>query len=419
MFAAGLKMIGGREMAGTSDYAKQIKRDATKEEREKKLAEKAKAKLWVKPIGVGEFAAFLSCYSRNNVHFDRAKFLDRIEEICAMSDDLLKEDDFRVKPITQHSRYIFMPETHGLILTLLDTGYFDNRKNDRKLSTREKLYRELTVNIELYLQHSPKDKDLVVSNPAFANAKCESILSEAINQKMTFIIRDAMNADEVIRLKLLKHIYDTLDKLYEDNSTEIRHLFSSKLVYKHSFEDVLGKDYFEKLFEDDSLIKYLIHLLALRVNGKEFNELDGTEKLTYPLIYAHAAEKAKEDKLWVALGEMEPNEVLEDLKIKCIADNKYENILMRALDLFDKNDADEMQLYQDLVFITQLRFMQKKLTVEGAEASKTFYEAAFAKDMFDMLNQFANGDFNTTVIEELRRIRMVAGISNKDKKTEN
>lgn len=406
-------------MAGTSDYKKQIKREKSKDEREQKLAEKAKKKLWVESIGASEFAAFLSCYSRNNVHFDRAKLLDRIEEICVMSDGLLKEEDFRVRPITQHSRYVFPPETHGLILTLLDTGYFDNRKNARKLSTRENLYRELTVNIELYLRHSEEDKNMVMSNPAFASAKCESILSEAINQKMTQVIRDAMNADEVIRLKLLKRTYDTLNKLCEDNETEIRHLFSSKLVYKYSFEDVLGKDFFEKLFEDDSLIKYLIHLLALRVNGKEFNELDGDEKLTYPLIYAHAAEKAKEDKLWVELGELDPNEVLEDLKIKCIADNKYESILMKALDLFDKNDADEMQLYRDLVYITQLRFMAKKLTVEGAEASKTFYEAAFSKDMFDMFNQFANGDFNSPVMEELRRIRMVSAINNKEEKTEN
>lgn len=139
-------------MAGTSDYKKQRERDKLKFEKEKVIAAKIKDKLWTETIKVSELAAYLSCYSRNGVHFDTAKVKDRIEEICNMSNGLLNVDDFRKEPGNSKSMYLFPPKIHGLILTLLDTGYFDNRKNERLLSTRENLHRELTVNVDLYLQ---------------------------------------------------------------------------------------------------------------------------------------------------------------------------------------------------------------------------------------------------------------------------
>lgn len=36
-----------------------------------------------------------------------------------------------------------------------------------------------------------------------------------------------------------------------------------------------------------------------------------------------------------------------------------------------------------------------------------FYEASFAKDMYEMLNVLENGDFNTPIIEELQRINSI------------
>lgn len=104
-----------------------------------------------------QMAAYLSKYSRKHIHFDEKKVKGRIEEICALSDGLMCVDDFKAK--TGRKPYQFKPEWHGLLFALMDTEYFDNRKNNRLLSTRESLYRDLVVNIEFYLHG--KDQEVV------------------------------------------------------------------------------------------------------------------------------------------------------------------------------------------------------------------------------------------------------------------
>lgn len=395
-------------MAGTSDYKKQIERDKLKFQKETAIAAKIKNKLWTETIKASELAAYLSCYSRNGVHFDSAKVKDRIEEICNMSNGLLNVDDFRKEPGNSKSMYLFPPKIHGLILTLLDTGYFDNRKNERLLSTRENLYREITVNVDLYLQQ--QDREIVESNPAFANAKCESILSEAINYKMQQLIRETMHSDEVIRVKLLKRTYEKLCELTKENEKEATHIFCSKLVYKEAFAGMKDEDYLKELFGADNLLNFIIDLLALRLKSKDYESLDENEKLKYPKLYAKAAELAKNDKLWVELEDVDIEALLEELKVKAVADDKYQRIMIKALEIFDKEDPDEMQLFEDLVYLTRVRFMAKKVTTEGAIVSKKFYEASFAKDIFDLLREFTIFDGDTPVIQEFRRINAVNAI---------
>lgn len=183
--------------------------------------------------------------------------------------------------------YYFPPESHGLLLTILDTGYFDDRKNDRKLSTRENLYRDLTVNVDLYLQED--DLEMVRSNPAFTAAKCEGILSEAISFKIQHLIGNAMNSDETIRIQQLRRIYNALRDVEERNSTERNHLFSSKMVYKYAFGETAGisegVNIYKELFGAENLFDYLICLLAVRMNGLDFQGLKDGEKMNYRTLY--------------------------------------------------------------------------------------------------------------------------------------
>lgn len=404
-------------MAGKSDYVKAKQREDTRDEREKALAEKTKLKLWKENIKASELAAYLSYYSRNKVHFDRAKVIDRIEEICQLSGGLLEINDFKRKPITDKSPYIFPPEIHGLLLVLLDCEYFDNRKNNRKLSTRETLYHDLTVNVELYLNDT--DKGVVLSNPAFANAKCESMLSEAINGKMHQLIRDAMHADEVIRLKLLKRIYDELSDLVDRNQAESRHIFCSKMVYKHTFTGGQDEDYLMALFEADTLVKFIVDLLAIRLKGKAYKTLAESEKIKYTALYAQAAEQAMEDALWVELGDNSPEQVLEDIKNKAIDDTKYKDLLLKAQKLFDMQDSEELQLYHDLICILQMRFIAKNTTADVIGISKKFYEAAFSKSIYDLLGEFSNFNSDTLILQELRRINQVTKLRRNNQETEN
>lgn len=323
---------------------------------ERKLAENCKEKLFKEPVKTSEIAAYLSVYSRYGIHFDSKKVKLRIDEICNMSNGLLKKKDFRKDPDNDKSMYVFKPEVHGLLLTLLDTGYFDDRKNDRKLSTRENLYRDLTVNIKLYLKG--EDRDFVFSNPAFACASCEGILSEAISLKMSKITNINMHSDESIRIKLMKRTYDALDKLTIENTDEAIHITSSKWVYSHVFNDHTGGEYLSALFGEDSLIGYLICLLALKVHSDKLDVEDLKKMTSYMALYIWVRElgEAQKDPLWVELSQMSIDEIdqlKEELSEGTDNNPDYAILMKRAREFFDTSRPEEAQLLKDLEFVTK------------------------------------------------------------------
>lgn len=402
-------------MGRKSDYtAQRDKQDETEEQ----IAEKTVGKLHKQPIKSSELAAYLSCNSRNHIHYDSKKIKGRIAEICKMSGGTLTEDMFRKDKKNSRSMYYFPPESHGLLLTLLDTEYFDNRKNNRKLSTRENLYRDLTVNVDLYLQS--EDLEMVKSNPAFTAAKCEGMLSEAISYMIHRLIGNAMNSDETIRIQQLRRIYNSLCEVEETNSTERIHLYSSKMVYKYAFEEMPeiteGADTYKELFGTDNLINYLVCLLAVRMRGLDFQGLRKEEQMNYWTLYQKA--KIEEDPLWVELEQIDEEKLLDELERKSVANERYQCIMQKALRIFNLENPDEQRLLNDLVYVTRLRFILEQMDEHEAAVSMKYYEAAMQKDMFDWLNEFAESDFNTPTIRELNRINRVAEHHRKDRKLE-
>ena len=325
------------------------------------------------------------------------------------------KEDFRKNPSNNMSQYVFAPRIHGLILALLDTGYFDNRKNDRKLDTRESLFRDLTVNIKLYLNN--EDRKLVESNPAFANAACEGIISEAIRNKLIELIQVNMHSDETVRLKLLKRTYDTISDLIRVNEDEANNIMICKMVYKHVYDSKDGGEYLAALFGEDNLIGFLINLLALKMK-LDVIEKDDIPKLdTYMSLYAWTKElgKAQNDPLWQELMVMNSeqiNELKEKLKVKATMNIDYKKLMDRANDFFDHNNPEELQLLSDLELITRDRILLKQLKKENMKIIKRFYEASFAKDMYDMINDLFNGNLNTQTIREFQRIDSIAKIRN-------
>ncbi len=392
-------------MGRESDYKSQIEKQ---NETEEELSEKAIKKLHKESLKSSELAAYLSCHSRNGIHFDSKKIKGRIAEICKMSNGTLTEDMFRKDKGNSRSMYYFPPESHGLLLTILDTGYFDDRKNDRKLSTRENLYRDLTVNVDLYLQED--DLEMVRSNPAFTAAKCEGILSEAISFKIQHLIGNAMNSDETIRIQQLRRIYNALRDVEERNSTERNHLFSSKMVYKYAFGETAGisegVNIYKELFGAENLFDYLICLLAVRMNGLDFQGLKDGEKMNYRTLYQKV--KNEEDPLWVELEQIDAEKLIEELKFKAVVSGRYQRIMQKAMGIFDLDDPDERRLFNDLVYLTRLHLISEQMDEHDMAVSMKSYEAAMQKDMYDWLREFATGDFDTPTMRELRRIRQVS-----------
>lgn len=63
----------------------------------------------------------------------------------------------------------------GTTSCLINSEYFDGRKNDRRLKTRSDLNNQLAKNVREYLTDS--DKQLVLNNPSYVNAELEAQLS--------------------------------------------------------------------------------------------------------------------------------------------------------------------------------------------------------------------------------------------------
>lgn len=61
-------------------------------------------------------------------------------------------------------------------------------------------------------------------------------------------------------------------------------------------------------------------------------------------------------------------------------------------------------MFIDFWNVARARFISGKITEEELSKSKKFFESAMQVDMFDLLNEFVNGDWNSPVITELQRI---------------
>jgi hypothetical protein len=346
-----------------------------------------------------QMAAYLSKYSRNQIHFDERKVKIRVSDICKLTGGLLETKDFVKDPSKPNSKYVFKPEWHGLLFALMDTEYFDNRKNDRLLGTRENQYRDFTVNVEFYLDE--KDKEIIKSYPGYMLAACEGIASEAINYQMQTVIREAMHADEVIRLKLLSRIYDTLIELREKNARNISGIFANKMVYKHNFDDMEDGQYLSTLFDADSLPSFMAYYLALKVKGRGYDELANYNMLTYNQIF----NAARIDEPVEITSKKDCDKFLAEMDKKIEETEQYKSLMDRIEGIMNLDDPLERILYRDFEYMTRTRIITETFNREEARKNKAFLEASMQMDMYDLLNEFLNGDFNTPVVTELQRIQ--------------
>lgn len=369
------------------------------EKTEKEIADEVKEKLYKEVISADEMASYLSIYSRNHIHFDGRKIRDRIDDICNLSDGLLEKKDFVKNPKVQKSKYEFKPEWHGLLMTLMDTEYFDNRHNDRLLSTRETLYKDLVVNIEIYLEND--DKESIKSFPGYLNAKCESLASEAIAFQIQELIRTAMHVDEVVRLRLLKKIHNTLDELIAENNEEYNRIWSTKLVYSHRFDNTEDGELLSALFSADKLPLFIVEMLAYKMKKKVSGMQSKEEQLNYRMLY----DQAGIDNPVTLVSESEYEEFTSEINKKSFDNTQFESLMKRIYSVMNMNNPIEKQLYNAFWDMAKIYLIRDKINIEELKKSKKIYEAAFKQDMFDLLNEFANGDWNSPAIKELQRVQ--------------
>lgn len=386
-------------MGRNSDYDSGIY-----EEKKKEIdPEVVKGKIGNTEIDAAELAAFLYKYGRR-FHSKADKTIRRkIKEICQKSNGLLNEDDFK-KKVDGTEKYVFKPDIQAFIITLIDSTYLMDRANKRKLKTRNMMLEDMVTNVEIYM--SQNDKKIIESNPAYLNAKLECLFTSAINKQLSTLVRELYHADEVVRLQEMKEV---LDKLVEMNNLlgcRNAHLYSSKMVYGHVFDEDEDGEFKKALLQSDSIGDFLVHLLSLKMKGKEYEYLNDDEELSYPA-------------LWVAtkMYEFEVMPILEgDIKLSELDavvgnDERFKQIEQKAREVFNLNDPYEKLMYINVIRQAKTYYAAPYVSEKDYERTVKFVEYLMADTKWELLQKFLDDkDWDNSYLQELQRIDSLRGL---------
>lgn len=374
-------------MGRRSDY----KSESNDMDKIKHDAELIKNKIGKEPLTTEEIATYLSAYGNSQVgkkNKQRKPLVKKtvenyIKRICKDSEGLLEKKDFMSDDI-----FIIKPEFQQLLLTIIDTNYFDGRKNQRLLGYREELFRTLIKNIECYAQET--DKKLIKDNPSYINAYLESELSKKLNNELTILLRNLYHSDPMVRFTMMKHVIEEFVRLNKWVSKTNSLMFSTKLVYGHEVEecaDAIGKGgkYQKALFQADTLEEFIVKLLACKVHNKEMVFIDEEEKLTYPALFV--AQKLYNIEI---KDECEAKVALDKID-KLIADNdRFNSIKVKAEQILNLDDPYELLTYRALIDLSKVYFLSPYVDSKDYENTVKFTQSAMASNMWDMLNTLIN-----------------------------
>lgn len=301
--------------------------------------------------------------------------------------------------------YLILPEYQGLILTLIDSRYLLDNKNDRKLSTREELYSDLVVNLETYM--SKEDLKIIESNPAFMNAKLECLLSESINSQILILMQNLFHSDEVFRYKLMEKTLDTLIELNRIVLKREARISSSKLVYRRAFEESADGEYKRNLLQADGLAQFITQFLGLKMHGEKYEYLNDDEKLSYPALWAAVQMYDCEIK-----PETDAGQELNKINAAISDDEKFKTLVKKAKEILNLDDPREFFMFKDIIKMSAAYYLMPIVDGDDFNNIKKFTENAISNDKWDVLRKlFSNDEWaNDKTIRELRRINELRGL---------
>lgn len=363
-------------MPGVSRY------DRKQPEKAQPSYETVKAKFGTEDMTIEELTVFL----RNSPRGARPDLTEKsvknyIKSLCESSNGLLKPEDFKKNPEYSKSPYCIKPEWQGLLVALMDSDYFEGRKNDRRLKTRADLNRQLAENVENYL--GGEDKRIVMENPAFINAELESRLSKHINQELVILMRTMYHVSPVIRYKLMLEFLKNLANLRIWMSRQDSKEEATRLVYAHELDEIHNAIYQKGLFLSKSLDELLISLLATRMHDEEYVYVDGYEEMTPIGVYFATL---------IFEGEFPDTSAakrqLDELEQALNDDSLIQTIQEKAKKILNLKDPFEQFLYDDLIRMAKLHRCTPYVSPEEYERMVRFTESAIAQDKWDILNRF-------------------------------
>lgn len=367
------------------------KNPRAKSERKEVTYEEIKAKLYKKPLTVKEIAKYLSENNPNAPTTDKT-IKNHIADICKKSDGLLCEDDFK-----KDRKFFFEPRYHGLLLSLLDTTLFDDRKNDRKLVTKRKINAQVARNIDKYLEDD--DKSLIKETPMYLTARIEDEIFNRINMETSAILRSLYHTDSAVRWKSLLEYLEAVKKLRRSVQRRESDTMAKRLVYAHSFEEREDALWQKGLFEAETLENLIIKLLAYRVNGK-FHDQNLSPEDMFPALFL-----VKKLFRYSGFTEESVEKILADVDDHVKNSKRYKTVDDKARKILDLEDPYERNIYDMLMFYTNISFLMKYTEAKDYQNMERYMESVVKYDIWDILNLFVNYGRKDYTPEELELIR--------------
>ncbi|MDR9749290.1 hypothetical protein [Paenibacillus taichungensis] len=362
-------------MGRRSNYSKVNSDDMNPQEKADKVKEKINNEL----LTTTDIADYLNVHGNIGAVTKRT-IENYLKNICDSSSGLLSLDNFKI-----NGKYKIQPEYHGLLFTLLDTEYFDGRKNKRQLLNREELYSLLIKNIDTYLSND--DKAEVLQSPAYINALLEGELTKRISNEINNLIRFLYHTDPIIRYKLMVHTLGKVSNIRKEVSDSeaiayVERHVSSFLVSQEYEQDKEAQLIKAKL-RADSLEEYIIQRLAEKVHYKKNSlYLDDEEILGYGVIYAaglfYQAE-TRDEKI---------QEYLSNIDEEIYSSEHLQNIQNKAKEVFDLENPLEKIIYNHLIRIAQIYLVAPNISEIDYLRMREMINKIIQYDKWDILQKF-------------------------------
>lgn len=390
-------------MSGKPEYDKKNKvgnKQVDTKKKEPIRYEDVEGKIGKESLSAAELAIYLSGCRSLSSEFTEKTVKNYIKAICDESDGLLSINDFKHDPSKNGSKYEFKPEYHSLLLTLMDTDYFDGRRNDRKLSTRTELYGQLVNNINRYM--SDIDQKVIKKNPVYTNAVLEQHLSKYISNELTALLRTLYHSDPVKRYQLMIEFLNSLLSLRKWMDKVDSEMMSTRMVYAHELNGLKDAIYQQGLFKSVNLDEFIIKFMALRIHSEKYEYISDEEELSPEAMCL--AEKLFNITI---KDDTDIKKIMDQIKAAISNDKRYNEIMEKAKQILNLEDPLEAQIYSDLKERCKIQYLRPTVSSEEYDRTVRFTEACIADDKWDIIRKFCQVGHHVTEedMEEIIKIK--------------
>ena len=355
--------------------------------------ESVKHKFCAENMSVAEFAVYISGSSETNIPTITEKSVrNYLSTICSSSNGTLKPNDFK----NNDGKFELRPEYHRLLLTIIDSIYFDGRKKRKYLSTRAILQEQLLDNVEKYL--SEEERETVKSTPAYPNAVLDKRLTEHLEIELRLLINQLYHMDDLLRYKAMSDFILQLMTIRKSLCSTDSILTSARMVYAHDFDELEDAKYRRRMFEALTLEHFIIQYLAAKVHNKEFHYLPPDEVLSAPAT-AFAARLFR-----LSTTNSEIQQMIDEIDAAVKNQKKYQDIMKRLSSVLNSSDPIESELLRAFDNLVYIQFFRPELHPEDYEKTSRFLEACISENKHDLLNKFVQLGRSAYTEDQIRAI---------------